>query len=503
MAPSLSSPRPTKQTKVANNNNQTSLTIRKDGSICWKQFANETASKDDSPSHLNDLLKEMGVKNLSLVEQTEMIRKYNSSVGKLNVSKSYNPPKLQDMLQLMKDWSPKTDLICLHVRWAKKSPRNFHLDSLSTLLTVSNQCGLSPLNFLMKAKTLVVHPRNSRNARGKFGVTFSFITVHSNNVDGEMISRQFAGLALTLYMLQSAVVGCRGTIGSVGMRQSGARTPSLISLADDDDSKEDQIPSRGFLGIPMMEFHKESSLHQRLWKNINHRWMALQLVELLFKPHITPWKPREALEYTFRMHSSGGVSRFDFLNPLVGFCLRFPNTKVIKANRECLSHYWKSVNLFTTAGNLVFREMSLENQRDEIFLVFVELQQCKKLTYSSRHIEGTDKQWLMLRGFIYHYWLESTTNQELLASVVDSLKKRNRNPILLPNDLSPVSPMSERTKKKAKVQSSLFPLSTEEGDHLLGRRTLTRNRESSGYVSLLSSRKVPSALRNDSTVLDK
>jgi hypothetical protein len=498
MAPSLSSPPPIKPTKCAKNN-ETSLTVRKDGSICWKQFAKETSPKDNSPSQLNDLLKEMGVHNLSVDEQTELIRKYNSSVGKLNATKKgHNPPKLQDMLQIMKEWSPKTDLICLHVRWAKKSPRNFHLDSISTLLTVSNQCGMTPVHFLTKAKTLVIHPRCGRNVQGKFGVRFVFITVNSKNVDGEMISRQFAGLALTLYMLQSAVVGCRGTIGSVGMRQSGARTPSLISLADDDDSVEEEIPSRGFLGIPMMEFHKKSSLHHRLWLNIGHRWMALQLVEHLFKPHITPWIPRDALEFTFRMHSGGGTSRHDFLNPMVGFCLRFPHMIGIKANPECLNRYWKDANLFSSAGNSVLREMSAENQRDEIFLTFVELQQCNQLTYSSHRLDGSDKRWLMLRGYIFHYWLESTANQELLASVVDSLQKRKSDP-----NFSPGSRVPERMKKKARVQSSIKPLSTEEGGQLLERRTVTRNRESSGYVSLLSSRKIPSALRDDSTAVVK
>jgi hypothetical protein len=53
----------------------------------------------------------MGVQNLSADEQTELIRKYNSCVGKLNVKKGHNPPKLEDQLQVMKEWSPKTDWI--------------------------------------------------------------------------------------------------------------------------------------------------------------------------------------------------------------------------------------------------------------------------------------------------------------------------------------------------------------------------------------------------------
>jgi hypothetical protein len=207
-------------------------------------------------------------------EQTALIRNYNNCVGKLNLKNDPTSPKLQDVLQMMKEWSPKTDLIRLHVRWSRKTPRNFNMDSLSTLLTVSNQVSYLPYIFLTQAKTLVVHPCSARNRQGKFGVRFVFQTVSNLKVNGEKISRQFAGLALTLSMLQSAAVGSRGTIGKVGMRQKEARTPSLITVAGDDDS--DDIP-RGFLGIPLMEFHKENSLHHRLWLNIAHRWMALQL----------------------------------------------------------------------------------------------------------------------------------------------------------------------------------------------------------------------------------
>jgi hypothetical protein len=504
-APFLSSPPPSKPTKGVKiikqtksvKRNETSLTIKKDGIICWDGFTNELALKDDSPTHLNALLTEMGVKNLSVGEQTKLIRKYNFCVGKLTVKNGYNPPKLQDVLQLMKEWTPKTDLIKLHVRWARKSPQNFHLDSLSTLLTVSNQVDYLPHLFLLKAKTLVVFPRSSRFTYGKFGVRFEFKTVSSKDVDSEKISRQFAGLALTLSMLQSAVIGRRGTIGKVGMRQSAARTPSLISFVDNDDSEE---TPRGFLGIPLMEFHKESSLHKRLWLNINHRWMALQLVVLLFKPHIEPWVPRDALEYTFRMHSAGGTTRHDFLNPMVGFCLRFSDTKGIKASTQCLQRFWNDVNLFSSDGNQALRDMSEENKRDEIFLTFVELQDLSgKSTYSSHRLDD-DKRWLMLRGFIYHYWLESTTNQDLLASVVDSLKKRRSHLNLQPHDLPPVS---KSMRKKARVQSSIEPLSAEHGEHLVSRRTVIRNRESSGYVSLLSSRKIPSESLNITTAIDK
>jgi hypothetical protein len=226
---------------------------------------------------------------------------------------------------------------------------------------------------------------------------------------------------------------------------------------------------------------------------------AVVLVVHLFKPHINPWSSREALEYTFRMHSGGGTTRHEFLNPLVGFCLNFSDPNRIIANPQCLIGYWSDVNLFCLDGNHFLREMSEENKRDEIFLTFVELQQSTKMMYST-HGLGDDKRWLMLRGYIYHYWLESAANLDLLASIVDSLKKRQRNPKVQTPDLSPVS---KRNRKKPRFQSSIQPLSTEEGEHLVGRRTVIRSRQSSGFLSLLASRKVASESCNKSTAVDK
>jgi hypothetical protein len=88
MAPSSSSSPPSKTTKCAKKK-KTSLTIKKDGIICWDGFSMLDELKDESPANLNDVLTEMGVKHLSHDEQTALIRNYNNCVGKLNL-KNYN-----------------------------------------------------------------------------------------------------------------------------------------------------------------------------------------------------------------------------------------------------------------------------------------------------------------------------------------------------------------------------------------------------------------------------
>jgi hypothetical protein len=485
-------PLPTTKTNKTNDDekNDSSLITIDDGHIVWRRSMNEIPQKDDSPNQLNLILRQMGVQQCSAAVQTEMIRKYNSSVAKLNPKNGQDSPMLEEVLQMMKEWSPKTDLITLHVRWAKKSKHNFHFDSMSTLLVVSNQCSLHPLVFLKEAKNLVVHTRTQRLVQGKLGVRFVFKTVNNKkaNVQRDTISRRIAGLALTLAMLQSTTAGCRGSIGKVGMRQkAGTRTPSTISILTNDSGS-----SRTALhGFPMIEFHKESSLHQRLWLNIGHRWMALHLVEHLFQPIVKPWRPQDALEYSFRMHSGGGADRFTFLDPMVGFCLRFPDANVIRANSNFFMGLWENAHLFTSHGDRLLHQMSLQQKVEDIATTFFELQQ-GPTHVSSMNCRDADQTYLILRGYIFHYWLEKSSNKKeddgLHNRVVESLnangnvwqsriKKRKKN--ALPDEVLAGS----NKKAMVGVHPSIQPLTTDRLAQFVKRRTAIRNRESSGFAS--------------------
>jgi hypothetical protein len=122
MASSPSPLLPPTKTKKDDEKNESSLIIQDDGGrIVWRRSMNAIPQKDDSQNQLNDVLKQMGVENCSAAAQTEMIRKYNLSVAKLNPKNGHNTPMLEEVLQLMTDWTPKTDLICLHVTLSRKS----------------------------------------------------------------------------------------------------------------------------------------------------------------------------------------------------------------------------------------------------------------------------------------------------------------------------------------------------------------------------------------------
>ena len=53
-----------------------------------------------------------------------------------------------ELIQLVRAWEPKRDIMCLYVRWARQLRRNFNLDSIATLLCLSRQCEYTPVDFL-------------------------------------------------------------------------------------------------------------------------------------------------------------------------------------------------------------------------------------------------------------------------------------------------------------------------------------------------------------------
>ena len=77
----------------------------------------------------------------------------------------------EELIQLIKSWEPKRDIICLYVRWARQLRRNFNLDSIATLLCLSRQCGYTPVDFIRQVKTLLIQRNHGKSA---YGITFHF-----------------------------------------------------------------------------------------------------------------------------------------------------------------------------------------------------------------------------------------------------------------------------------------------------------------------------------------
>ena len=132
-----------------------------------------------------------------------------------------------------------------------------------------------PVDVLRKVKTLSVF----KHQKASYGVTFLFDIPNRKDIKNrERLNKEFLGLSVTLALLQEQVTDSPSILGKTGMRQSSPRSAYKMNIPLLD--KNNQHAS--VMMHPTMEFHKQSSLYNRIWISINHRWLALHFTEHLF-----------------------------------------------------------------------------------------------------------------------------------------------------------------------------------------------------------------------------
>lgn len=97
---------------------------------------------------------------LSDIQSQEIRKKYQLAIKRVGIehgAEDQSSLTEDELIGMMKAWEPQRDMICLYVRWARQLRRNFNLDSIATVLSLSRQCGYTPINFLRKVKTLYVN----------------------------------------------------------------------------------------------------------------------------------------------------------------------------------------------------------------------------------------------------------------------------------------------------------------------------------------------------------
>lgn len=348
--------------------------------------------------------------------------------------------EMEDVSMIVEQWKPIEEILCLYVRIARKLPANFHLDSMSTLLCMAKQCGYTPSTFLTKTKTLVVKATQSPTISG-YGLNFSFHTIAKSERKGYDIDKKLLGLSLTLTLLEHTVSNSCGLISRNGMRSSAAREPvkKNIDIGESRDVFLETMPSN--------EFHKKNSLIHRLWLAINHRWMAYRLVENLFDTSKKPLTNEDMLEYSFRMHAACGRTRYDFLDPMAGICFRFFGREAIEANRSPLDDLWKEPSKFLEYGRSCMASFTEESKILNLVATFRSL----KPVYPTRcasYGRGIDKErrWLMLRGYIFWYWLKRESNTEIRSQVLSKIESTS---------ISEESWGTKKNKEKKKRKKSI------------------------------------------------
>lgn len=180
-------------------------------------------------------------------------------------------------------------------------------------------------------------------------------------------------MSVTITLLQEQVLGAPSILGVVGsqQRRKGPRGTCLIEIPSGED--KDGPQQAQLLTQPNIQLPSQSSVQNRIWNSINHRWLALYILEHLFRQAHVPWNYSDALIYSFQMMASCGPSRFDFLSPLAGYCLIFHSQEPIDLRRDRLNEIWKDPSSFLAYGNTCISQLSIEARSRIIISCFQEL----------------------------------------------------------------------------------------------------------------------------------
>ena len=346
---------------------------------------------------------------ISQAERQAIVKEYNRVMGKILGKRRALDEEvgLAEIEKTIRELKPKEDIICLYVRFARQLPSNFHIDSMATVLCVAKQCNYPPYKFLNEVQTLLI-------CHSTCGYKLSFW--FKPGKDEKQIENKFLGLSLTLKLLEATISKSCANLGKVGMRQRGSRAPMEMQVPI---GSKEMLQSK--LKAPI-EFHKQKSLQARLWQGINHRWLAFSLVELLFKhDDLYSWTVKQCFIFSVQIFAPCGPSRYDFLDPIAGFCMRFTNQEEINANRNLLQKIWDAPSTFMQNGNIFLREKSITAKTKLIVACFTDLKALlnRKTKYNRWQPFNTRLQ--MLRAYTFQFWLEQSANHDIKKAVLRAI----------------------------------------------------------------------------------
>jgi hypothetical protein len=392
---------------------------------------------------------------ISQAERQAIVKEYNRVMGRIfrNRHALDEEVGLAEIEKTIRELKPKEDIICLYVRFARQLPSNFHIDSMATVLCVAKQCNYPPYKFLHDVQTLLV-------CQSSCGYKLSFWFKPGKD-DEKQIENKFVGLSLTLKLLEATISKSCANLGKVGMRQKGVREPVDVQLPI---GQNETVHSK--LKAPI-EFHKQKSLQARLWQGINHRWLAFALVELLFKhDEFYSWTVKQNFIFSVQIFAPCGPSRYDFLDPLCGFCFRFTTQEEINANRNHLQKIWEDPSTFMENGNIFLREKSISAKTQQIVECFINLKELlrRKMQYNRWLPFQTRLQ--MLRAYTFQFWLEKTANHNIKNAVLGAISPETRTGVSAksklshtdtnPLHISPPQPRKARTSTCVNGMESLI-----------------------------------------------
>jgi hypothetical protein len=227
-------------------------------------------------------------------------------------------------------------------------------------------------------------------------------------------------LTVTLALLQEQVAASPSILGMTRTSDyiPGGVFPIEVSIGE---AQEKQ--STVLLTHPNVELLNESSLENRIWNFIQHRWLAFYLLEHIFREDNVVWSHSNALIYSFQMMTPCAAGRYEYLSPLVGYCLQFSSLQSIQSRATKLREIWKDPSLFLPYGNTCLTQFSLEDQAGIIITCFKDVHSYfstkhKQVSYNRDH--SWLKRWRILSACIFKLWLKATSSNNLKSSVDDA-----------------------------------------------------------------------------------
>eukprot|EP00980_Cylindrotheca_fusiformis_P008656 scaffold1846_cov73-Cylindrotheca_fusiformis.AAC.1 len=192
----------------------------------------------------NDVFEMVGCSHLSDRRKEEIRQDFDEAVARIHEGKNETTPgqlQLGDVFKIIKQWVPTIDMLCLFVRWAKKTKYHFGTSSISTVRVLAKQMGSKTASaFLDSCRTIRVTPRK-KDAKGKYiyGVTFAFqYQKKEMNSDKFSLHRNTKVLSATIAFLENAIaVGSIGAMGKIGMRSGKGQTKSTRIGEDPENAK--------------------------------------------------------------------------------------------------------------------------------------------------------------------------------------------------------------------------------------------------------------------------
>eukprot|EP00980_Cylindrotheca_fusiformis_P024473 scaffold11937_cov71-Cylindrotheca_fusiformis.AAC.4 len=379
---------------------------------------------------INDVFEMVGCSHLSNQHKEDIQRDFDQAVSRIYEGKNERTKqlRLEDVFKIIKQWLPTIDMICLFVRWAKKTKYHFGTSSISTVRVLAKQMGSKTASaFLDTCRTIKVTPRK-KTASGKFiyGVRLVFeYQKNERNSDQFSLERNTKVLSATIAFLENAIADeSVGAMGKIGMRSGKGQTKRTRAEKDAEVAK--------FAGVDLLEFHKPNSFDRKLMEDVDHRFLAREFVRMLFgvvppangKPVPPPISMCEKtmMGYSIRMNGEC-QGRFECVKSLAGIALKYPRTDSIQNHRvELLSLYKTDPNELFHLG-LKFADIGLtaSELEKEICNAFQYLLRFDRMFsyHGLKNQEDYERKWQVLRAMAFKLWLERGSNINLRKRIAD------------------------------------------------------------------------------------